>query len=134
MPAPAGYTQGQLGLYWKESDGSGPYALNNVGDMVLWDGSGSTPNTFSNVAITSVTTANPGSGWTAFDPAACVGLDIVNASGVDIEYRRGGAGSSFQLLDGMSRFIEGITDASDISVRRIDQSNTQVTLYAETFA
>jgi len=133
----AGYTQGQLGLFWKDADNSGPYAFDGT-NMVLWDGSGGTgiptPSSYTDVDITNITTSAVGATWVTFGAAVCVGLDIVNASGTAIEYRRNGVGTSFVIPDGASRFIEGITNANQVSLRRVDQSNTQVTLSAETFA
>jgi hypothetical protein len=81
--------------------------------------------------IMSLTTAATGSNFTAFSSQACNSLDIVNTSSVSIEYRRGGAGNTMTILSGSSRLVVGITNASDISVRRVDQSNTQITIPAE---
>jgi len=81
--------------------------------------------------IMSLTTAATGSNYTAFSSQACNSLDIVNTSSVSIEYRRGGAGNTMTILSGSSRLVVGITNASDISVRRVDQSNTQITIPAE---
>jgi hypothetical protein len=81
--------------------------------------------------ILSLTTAATGSNWTAFASQACNSLDIVNTASVAIEYRRGGAGNAMTILSGSSRLVVGITNASDISVRRVDQSNTTVTIPAE---
>lgn len=86
------------------------------------------------VSITSAQTAATGTNWTAFASAACTRLDLVNLTGTDIEYRRGGTGSTFILPDGSGRMIEGLTDADEIEVRRVDTSNTQVTVQAEAFA
>jgi hypothetical protein len=36
-----------------------------------------------------------------------------------------------QVLSGASRLIVGITNANQIEVRRVDTSNTQVTIQAE---
>jgi len=85
----------------------------------------------SSAVITSVTTAATGSNYTAFASQACNCLDIVNTSSVAIEYRRGGAGSTMTILSGSSRLVVGITDANQIDVRRVDQSNTQITIPAE---
>ena len=85
----------------------------------------------SSVVIVTAQTAASGANWTAFGAQACTALDIVNQTGADIEYRRGGAGNSIKVPTGTSRMVIGITDASSISVRRVDQTNTQVTVSAE---
>jgi hypothetical protein len=89
--------------------------------------------TYTTVTITSVQTNASGATYTAFATLACTQLDIVNNTGTTIEYRRGATGTAFQIPDGGSRLIQGITNASQIDVRRTDVSNTQVTAYAEGF-
>jgi hypothetical protein len=81
--------------------------------------------------ILSLTTAATGSNYTAFAITTCQSLDIVNTSSVAIEYRRGGAGNAMTILSGSSRLVVGITNANEIDVRRVDQSNTQITIPAE---
>jgi hypothetical protein len=87
--------------------------------------------TASSASILALTTAATGTNWTAFGSSACVALDLVNNTGTTIEYRRGGAGNTIPILSGSSRLIVGITNANSIEVRRVDTSNTQVTLTAE---
>jgi hypothetical protein len=81
--------------------------------------------------IMSLTTAATGTNYTAFSSQTCQALDIVNTSSVAIEYRRGGAGNTMTILSGSSRLVVGITNADQISVRRVDTSNTQITIPAE---
>lgn len=81
--------------------------------------------------ILTLTTAATGTNWTAFGSSACNALDLTNSTSVAIEYRRGGAGNGMQVLSGASRLIVGITNANEIEVRRVDTSNTQVTIQAE---
>lgn len=81
--------------------------------------------------IVTVQTENPGTGWADFSSEICDALDIVNNTGVAIEYRRAGSGNSIQIPNGGSRLVAGISNAAEISVRRVDTSNTQVTLTAE---
>lgn len=83
------------------------------------------------VTITSVTTAATGTNYTAFSSQTCNALDIVNTSSVAIEYRRGAAGTAMTILSGSSRLVVGITNANQIDVRRVDTSNTQITIPAE---
>ena len=81
--------------------------------------------------ILSLTTAATGTNYTAFSSQTCQSLDIVNTSSVAIEYRRGGAGNTMTILSGSSRLVVGITNANEVSVRRVDTSNTQITIPAE---
>lgn len=90
----------------------------------------SVPNAQS-VTIMSLTTAATGTNYTAFSSQACNSLDIVNTSSVAIEYRRGATGNSMTILSGSSRLVTGITNANEIDVRRVDTSNTQITIPAE---
>ncbi len=87
--------------------------------------------TFSSASIVSAQTASTGTNYTAFSSQACWGLDIVNNSGVAIEYRRGATGSTIPIPSGTSRLITGIYNANQIDIRRVDTSNTQVTITAE---
>jgi len=81
--------------------------------------------------ILSLTTAATGANYTAFSSQTCQSLDIVNTSSVAIEYRRGATGNAMTILSGSSRLVVGITNANQIDVRRVDQSNTQITIPAE---
>lgn len=72
------------------------------------------------------TTANPGSGWTAFASQACTSLGIMNATGQTLEFRQGGTGAALYVPDGVGFYFDGITNCNQIEVRRQDQSNTQV--------
>lgn len=81
--------------------------------------------------IMSLTTAATGTNYTAFSSQTCQALDIVNTSSVAIEYRRGATGNSMTILSGSSRLVTGITNANQIDVRRVDTSNTQITIPAE---
>jgi hypothetical protein len=85
----------------------------------------------SSATILSLTTAATGTNWTAFASTTCQSLDIVNTSSVAIEYRRGATGNSMTILSGSSRLVVGITNANQIDVRRVDTSNTQITIPAE---
>lgn len=86
---------------------------------------------YSSVTIMSATTDAAGTGWVDFATQACTSLDIVNASNTTIEYRRNGAGVGMPIPSRSSREAVGITNADQISVRRVDQLTDQVTVYAE---
>lgn len=89
---------------------------------------------FMSVAITSAQTQATGTNWTTFGNIACAMIDIANVSGADIEYRRDAAGDAMRIADGGTRLVLGITNANQISFRRVDLSNTQVTVTAEVMA
>jgi hypothetical protein len=74
---------------------------------------------------------NGGATQVAFGAQPCNGLDIVNDTGVTIEYIRGNQTLYTPIVNGSTRLVLGIKDASDVSVRRKDQSGTAVTLCAE---
>lgn len=93
--------------------------------------SDSTSDAPESATIITVQSASSGTGWAAFPSTTCDTLDIVNNTGTDIEYRRGGAGYSITIPDGSARAVTALTNASEIEVRRVDQSTTQVTLTAE---
>lgn len=89
---------------------------------------------FSAITIRSVvTSAASGATPVFFGSYACTQLDIVNDTGVDIEYYRNATGTYMPILAGTSRMIVGITNASQIGVRRVDQVATAVTVKAEAF-
>lgn len=83
--------------------------------------------------IVSLQTNATGTTYNAFSSQTCTMLDIVNTAvaAVDLEVRRGGSGYTIVVPAGSSRMFVGITNASDLQVRRLDTSNTQVTFTAE---
>ena len=94
------------------------------------DGGSSVPLVYGVVIVTAQTNAT-GTSWTAFAGQKCLALDLVNNTGTAIEYRRNGAGASMVLADKSARLIVGVSNANQIQVRRVDTSNTQVTVQAE---
>lgn len=83
------------------------------------------------VSILSAQTNSTGTSYTAYGDNPCDALDIVNNSGTAIEYRRDGAGSTIPIPDGSSRLVVGISNANEVEIKRVDDSNTQVTVTAE---
>jgi hypothetical protein len=79
---------------------------------------------------TSVQTAATGTNWTAFASQACRQLTVSNQTGTTIEFRQGGSGVGFQIPDGAFFTFFGLTNANQIDARRVDTSNTQVTVTA----
>jgi hypothetical protein len=85
------------------------------------------------VTIVSLQTNATGTTYNAFGSQACEMLDIVNTAvaAVDLEVRRGGSGNTIIVPSGSSRMFVGLTNASDLQVRRLDVSNTQITFTGE---
>lgn len=78
----------------------------------------------------SAQTPATGTNYTAFGSRVCKQLTVSNQTGTKLEFRQGAAGVAFQVPDGAFYTFFGLTDASNIDVRRSDTSNTQVTLTA----
>ena len=78
----------------------------------------------------SAQTAATGTNWTAFGSQSLKQLTISNQTGVTLEFRQGGSGVGFQIPSGAFYTFFGITNANQIDVRRVDTSNTQVTVQA----
>lgn len=78
---------------------------------------------------TSLQTNATGTTWNAFSSQACKQLSLVNDTGTKLSIRHGSSGSGFPLPDGMAVTLKGLTNTSDIQIRRADTSNTQVTVY-----
>jgi hypothetical protein len=76
----------------------------------------------------SVTTAAVGTNWTAFASQVCKQLTVSNQSGVNIEFRQGGAGVGFIVPTGAFYTFFGLTNANQLEARRVDISNTQVSI------
>jgi hypothetical protein len=89
-----------------------------------------TPTT---VTIVSNQTSATGATWVALGSQACEQLDIVNTAptAVDLEVRRGSGGNTIVVPAGGSRMFIGLANASDLQVRRFDQSSAQVTFTGE---
>ncbi|WP_304306233.1 hypothetical protein [Pseudacidovorax intermedius] len=84
--------------------------------------------------VSQATSGANGATYVAFGNAPCTALEIVNtrADAVDIEYQRGGAATAGIVIPaGYSRLIDGITNASQIAIRRRDAQLTSVTVMAE---
>jgi hypothetical protein len=79
---------------------------------------------------TSAQTAATGTNWTAFASQDCKQLTLVNNTGTTIEFRQDGAGVGIAVPDQTYFPIYGISNVSQVSVRRVDTANTQVTVAA----
>jgi hypothetical protein len=79
---------------------------------------------------THVTTSGTGTNFTAFAAQPCQQLTVVNNTGTDVEVQQGGTGDTLPVINGSAYPFYGLTDASQLSIRRIDTSNTTVTVKA----
>lgn len=84
--------------------------------------------------IGSAQTAATGSNWTALSSQACFECTILNTTGTTIEIRRGGSGTGLPIPSGNAYTFRAITNANQLSIRRVDTSNTQVAVYYEALA
>lgn len=73
-------------------------------------------------------TANPGTTYTALTAQAAKQVTILNNTGTAIGVRVGGSGAEVPVFDQSYFTFYGLTDASNLQVRRVDTSNTQVTV------
>jgi hypothetical protein len=71
-----------------------------------------------------------GTNWTAFGSQACKQMLISNQTGVSLEVRHGGSGVGVRIPTGAMMPFYGLTNANQLEVRRVDTSNTQVTVQA----
>lgn len=78
----------------------------------------------------SAQTAATGTNRTAFASQACKQLTISNQTGTTIEVRQGGSGVGLQIPTGTFYTFFGITNTDQLDIRRVDTSNTQVTVTA----
>lgn len=77
-----------------------------------------------------VTTAAGGTTFTAFASQACKQLTIINNTGTLLEAQQGGSGVAVPLFTGQAFTFFGLTNASQIGLRRVDQSTVTVTAQA----
>lgn len=71
-----------------------------------------------------------GTNWTAFGSQACKQVLISNQTGVSLEVRHGGSGVGVRIPTGAMMPFYGLTNANQLEIRRVDTSNTQVTVQA----
>ena len=83
------------------------------------------------VSILNLSTDALGSNFTAFSSNLCYEMEIANDTGTGLEYKRGGTGLAMGIPSGAIKRIRGITNSSQVSVRRSDLVNTPVVVKAE---
>lgn len=79
---------------------------------------------------TSAATTASGAVFIAFPAQPCKQLTVVNNTGTDIEVQELASGVALPIINGTMYPFYGLNDASDLAVRRIDQSATPVTVKA----
>lgn len=79
-------------------------------------------------AFGSVQTNATGTNWTTLTSSTAKRVTLLNETGTDIDIRLNGAGTTITVSDNQGIELGGLTNANQIGVRRVDTSNTQVTL------
>lgn len=83
------------------------------------------------VAITVIedaTSSATGATWVAFPAVQAANVQVTNISGATVEVRYFSKGKAFPVITNAFKVFRGVTDASQLSFRRVDQSNTPVTV------
>lgn len=75
-------------------------------------------------------TSATGGNFATLPAQSCRHVTIANRSGTDIEVQQDGAGDAYPVMTGTYFTFYGLSDLSQLAVRRIDQSNAQVTVNA----
>lgn len=75
-----------------------------------------------------ITTAATGANFTTLPAQPCKQVTVVNNTPVTLEVQQDAAGDAFPVLPGTSFTFFGLVNASEIGIRRFDQSNTPVTV------
>lgn len=73
-------------------------------------------------------TAATGTNYTVLTAQACQQVTIMNNTGTSIGVRQDGAGAEVPVFDQSYFTFYGLRNASELAVRRVDTSNTQVTV------
>jgi hypothetical protein len=81
-----------------------------------------------------VTTANPGTTFTAYADRACDAVRVSAPATNAVDVKIDGAGNIDTIPAGSSRTYPGVTNSNVVSVRRNDQSNTALDVPASVFS
>lgn len=92
---------------------------------------GDSIHTASFQVIMTAQTSATGATFVAFADQPANVLVVSNATGTTIEVRYSGAGSAFPVPNLTSYAFMAITNANQLSLRRLDVSNSQVTVSAQ---
>jgi hypothetical protein len=79
-------------------------------------------------AAGSVSTSITGTNWVQLPNGEASSVTLRNRSGTDVEISIGGSGQALQIPDSTDLLVAAIANSNEWSVRRVDQSNTPVTV------
>jgi hypothetical protein len=79
----------------------------------------------------SATTSATGTNWVPLTQQVAGSVTIINNTGTTLEISKNGGTTKIQCPTGASFCVNFITDVNQVSIRRADVSNTQVTAYYE---
>lgn len=79
----------------------------------------------------SVQTSATGANFVALSQQVAGSVTIINNTGTTLDISKDGGTTKIQLPTAASFCVNFITDANQVSIRRADVSNTQVTAYYE---
>jgi len=101
---------------------------NDDGNLLVAAAPGSGAPGASGWGTGSVTTSATGSDFAPISSIAAKKITILNDTGADLEIQKAGSGSDPVLLpDGNGTEINLVANTNEVTVRRVDQSSTQVT-------
>ena len=80
-----------------------------------------------------VTTSATGANFTAYAAYACNTFKLLNYTDYALDFKLNGAGNILTVPALQQYTFTGITDMSQLSIRRNDQSNTQLTIVSEAY-
>jgi len=81
--------------------------------------------------ILSVATSASGSTFVTLPAQTCKQLTAFNLTGTTLSFQRNGTGPTIEIPDGVSWMFRGLSDASNLSVKRTDEDGSAVTFKAE---
>lgn len=81
--------------------------------------------------IIATQTSATGATWVTLAAQACNSFRLANFTGTTIEVRYNGAGSGLPVASGATYDFLAISNTNQLSLRRLDQSNTQVTVVGQ---
>lgn len=73
-----------------------------------------------------IQTANDGTSFVPLATRSCRAVKIYNDTGTDLEIQQDGTGTTIVIYDGMADIFEGIVNANQLAVRRVDTGTSQV--------
>jgi hypothetical protein len=78
--------------------------------------------------LSSVQTSGTGTNFVTLPSSICNAVHVLNGTGTTLAFKRGSDSATFEIPTGSGYSFYGITNANQISFKRADDSNTQVTL------